>query len=495
MSKGRGRSGSTQPGGRADRSAAPPHSALAAWGRAAAVLILAAVIAAAFALVNTVHGIDLRVYYEAGRDVVAGTPLYGGEAPATGGSGGNARVPFTYPPFAALLAVPLHLVSWGLLQWLWSVLTIAALAVVVALAYGSLMCGRRAARSDRRRRVHVLMCVAGLTAVWAGSGPVTDHLGFGQVGMFLMAVCMLDADPRVRLPRWLPRGVLTGCAGAVKLVPAAYLVVPLLRRRWRIVVTGAAAFATCTLVAFAVLPGDTISYLTEAFPHLSERVAVGDPAVHGNQSIRGMLLRSLPDGTASATVDAVWLALCAAVIPAGIWAARRAQRSRGPLAGLVVLALAVEIAAPVSWTHHFVWLVPAVGLLLTPVPRRRMTVASRVVAAVVVVAAYARTAPLVASYSPGLPVLDRLGTEAILLAAALTIVALGLPAPAAHGHPRPDRQGTFDVRGRGTTRAGCSPGPNFLALPAAPACRAPGSGAEPGESAAAAGPTEGLSRP
>ncbi|GAA4814412.1 glycosyltransferase 87 family protein [Tomitella cavernea] len=384
-------------------------------GRWLAVVACAVAITALFRLCDTVHGIDLRVYFEAGRAVLAGDGLYGGPQ-------GAARVPFTYPPFAALAAVPLAATGWNAAQWLWAIVNVCALSVGVAVGYRAFLTGRR-------RRTWWLL---GLTGFWAASGPVADHLGYGQVGLLLMAVCLVDADRAVRLPPWLPRGVLTGAAAAVKLIPAAYLVVPLLLRRWRTAAVGAAAAAACTLLALAVLPGPTRAYVVDVVPGLAGRVGVGDPAVAGNQALRGMVLRTLPADASDRAVLAAWAAACLLMAPLTVWGAVRAARSRGPVAALVVVALGVELMLPVAWTHHYVWLVPAVGLLWAP-PRSAASAmrtgvrASRALAAVVTIAAFARTAPLVAQGGTGIAVLDRLGTEAIMLAAAAAMIGLAAP--------------------------------------------------------------------
>lgn len=385
---------------------------MTARGAALAAAGCAVAGAALFRLVDTVHGIDLRVYYEAGRDALTGGPLYAGPR-------GEARVPFTYPPFAALPAALAALLPWGVLQWLWAVAGLCALAFAVAVGFRGVLAGRR----------RPALWLAGITAVSAATVPVTDHLGYGQVGLLIMAACLADADPAVRLPRRLPRGVLTGCAAAVKLVPAAYLVPPLVRGRGRTVLAGAAAFAACTAAALVLLPGPTAQYVSHVLPGLTGRVGVGEPAAAGNQSVRGALLRLLP-GADGAAVTGTWLTVCLLLAPAAALCIARAGRFRGPVAALVSLALCVEAALPVAWTHHYVWLVPAVGLLLGPGAGR----ASRAAALCVTVAALARTAPAVARWSPGLPVLDTLGTEAVLLAAAVAVAGLATrPAGSAGG--------------------------------------------------------------
>lgn len=420
------------------------HRGLRLAGTAAAVAATALALTAVFRLVDTVHGIDLRVYVEAGRDVLTGRGLYGG-------AHGAARVPFTYPPFGALPGTAAALLSWPAAQWVWTAVSVCALAASIAIGYRGALAGRRAR----------LWWVLGLTALWTASGPVTDHLGFGQIGLPLMALCLADADPAVRLPRWLPRGVLTGCAAAVKLIPAAYLTAPLLRGRLRTAAAGAAAAVACTLAGLLLLPAPTRRYVTDVLPGITELVGVGDPAAHGNQSLRGAVLRTLPGDASGAAVAWVWLPACAAAAALTVVCAVRASRARGPVASLVVVALGVELVLPVAWSHHYVWLVPAVGLLLTPAARQadadpivrtraRPPAGPLIAAAVVTAAAFLRAASLAASAGEAVPVLGWLATESTWLAAVSAI--LGLAAS-------PMRA---DVRGSGATRAGCAAPGIFL---------------------------------
>ena len=58
--------------------------------------------------------VDVEVYREAGVSILTGRPVYSAmtEAPQL--------LPFTYPPFAAVLAIPLAFVPFGVAGWLWT---------------------------------------------------------------------------------------------------------------------------------------------------------------------------------------------------------------------------------------------------------------------------------------------------------------------------------------------------------------------------------------
>ena len=84
-------------------------------------------------------------------------------------------LPFTYPPFAALLAIPLALLPFGLVRWLWTALQIAATTAIVWYAgYRLIHRGGSAGRWSWgcwRRRVFWI-CAVG------------DGIRFGQVSAF-----------------------------------------------------------------------------------------------------------------------------------------------------------------------------------------------------------------------------------------------------------------------------------------------------------------------
>ena len=69
--------------------------------------------------------VDVEVYRQAGVSLLTGRPVYAAitEAPQL--------LPFTYPPFAAILALPLALVPFGAVGWLWTAAQIAATTAIV----------------------------------------------------------------------------------------------------------------------------------------------------------------------------------------------------------------------------------------------------------------------------------------------------------------------------------------------------------------------------
>jgi alpha-1,2-mannosyltransferase len=70
----------------------------------------------------------------------------------------------------------------------------------------------------------------------------------------------------------------------------------------------------------------------------------------------------------------LWVAACLLVLAATIWAMRRVLRAGEPILAVVCVALFGLVVSPVSWSHHWVWVLPAVLVTGTLAWRRRNVV-------------------------------------------------------------------------------------------------------------------------
>ncbi|MCO6007422.1 glycosyltransferase 87 family protein [Actinoallomurus purpureus] len=283
--------------------------------------------------------VDLDVYRSGGQAVLRGAPVYDfmTQPPQL--------LPFTYPPFAVLLAVPLAFVPWTVAQWLWVALVLLALTITVRYAFRPLL--------DRFRPwAPVLTGV--IVALCAYPMPLRDQIRFGQVDVFLVAMCV--ADCAARRPRW-PRGLLIGLATAIKLVPGVFIIYFLVTGRRREAGTAVAGAAIATLGTFLVLPVDSADYWFRA---LFDSERLGSNTATTNQSIRGMLLRTyLPDSITAA----LWLACAGLIAYFGFRAARRTALEGDEIGGIAITGLVAVLISPVSWIHHLAWLVVVLGAL------------------------------------------------------------------------------------------------------------------------------------
>ncbi|QGN56691.1 glycosyltransferase 87 family protein [Nostocoides sp. HKS02] len=285
-------------------------------------------------------GLDLRVYLAGARAVVAGQNLY-----AVGVSDGHGGIlQFSYPPFAALAFVPLGWTGGAAA----ATLTVASLA---SYAVMGVLCARSLGWGARR--------VAILLAVGVVLEPVQRTLLYGQVNLILAAMVLLDlfAVPRSR------RGLLIGVAAGIKLTPAIFVVYYLLRRQWAAAGRVGASFVATVVVGWLVLPADSARFWLHGLGSMSQ--FGGEVVLAGNQSIRAVVERgSQLHGVPTSVVGLVTWTLCAAALVLTLMAAKLQSEAGDRLAVVVALGLGGLLISPVSWTHHWVWVVPAIALMV-----------------------------------------------------------------------------------------------------------------------------------
>jgi alpha-1,2-mannosyltransferase len=290
--------------------------------------------------------VDLEVYSRAGSVLLAGGNFYDLPGP----------LQFLYPPFAAVLAVPLALLPATVLQVGWT--AAGALALVAILHRFGLQ--------------GWLLSVASAVAVYVVE-PIVQTLAFGQLGIFLVALVVLDLvpGPRVFRRRLLPEGVLTAIATAIKLTPAIFVLYLLAVRKYRAFLVAVITGMVVTLISAAIVPATSHEFWT--------RLAHGDTGLghsiiyYTNQSVMAGVVRIFGLGSAPAVVG---LVLSAVVAIAGVWAAVLWHRLGDVRLAVNLCGVAGLLASPVSWLHHFVWVVPLAMSLLErrPIGPRRLPV-------------------------------------------------------------------------------------------------------------------------
>lgn len=317
------------------------------------------------------YAIDIDVYREGAKAFLAGDNLY-----TRSYSVGGIELPFTYPPLAAILFIPLALVPYGVALVGWTLLTAVLMWWCLAVVLRHVL----PALADADHRV-IAVWLLPLALV---AEPVRETLAFGQINVILMALVLADTLTRRPL---LPRGVLIGLAAAIKLTPAVFILVFLVQRRWRSAAVTFLSGVGFTLAAAAVSPGTSLTYWLNT---LSDTSRIGNEAYSSNQSIRGFLARlTEPGEQASTVVWSVLVVLALGLITAAMLRVHHVTRSAEPALGVVLLASTVAlVCSPVSWSHHWVWLIPvAVALAWTAWQRRSAPAA--VLAALTLAAVFA----------------------------------------------------------------------------------------------------------
>ncbi|BBY38656.1 polyprenol-phosphate-mannose-dependent alpha-(1-2)-phosphatidylinositol pentamannoside mannosyltransferase [Mycobacterium mantenii] len=341
--------------GRIDTTSAAPAAStsqrLASLLQAAAPMLLIASIAARLAwtylVPNGANFVDLHVYL--GGSAAIDHPgtlysyVYADQTP-------DFPLPFTYPPFAAVVFYPLHLLPFGLVAFLWQVATMAAL-------YGAIRLSQHLMNAGPAGRRPAMLWTA--IAIWIE--PLRSTFDYGQVNVLLMTAVLWA----VYTTRWWLSGLLVGVAAGIKLTPAISGLYLAGARRWGAVVFSAVVFVATIGISVLVVGDQTHYYFTRL---LGDAHRVGPIATSFNQSWRGGLSRILGHdvGLGPLLVAAVAVTAVLAVL------AWRALDSADQLGRLVVVELFGLLLSPISWTHHWVWLVPLmIWAIHGPVRARR----------------------------------------------------------------------------------------------------------------------------
>ena len=329
-------------------------------------LILAVVVHACATVFGSLpYLIDADVYRMGGQAWLEGRPLYADGAIFQTEVG--LGLPFTYPPLAAVAFAPLALVSLPTASVAITAVTFALLVVSTWIVLSRLDVARTwpVAGSARVRQWWLAAGLVGLAVWWFE--PLLENFRFGQVNAILTTLVIADCIPR-RTP-W-PRGVLLGLAIALKLTPAVFLLYFLLRRDLRAVVTAMLSFGAATLVGFALAWSDSWEYWTHTV-HNTDRI--GTPTLNTNQNAAGALAR-LELGESTHFV--LWTASCLAVLALTVWSVRRVlaagpDNKPEPTLAVACVALFGLVVSPVSWSHHWVWTLPAITVAGVLAYRRR----------------------------------------------------------------------------------------------------------------------------
>lgn len=392
----------------ADRAApAPAEGHGPAWSKALAWVALAATLAWSVKLV--IEGsLDLMVY-DMGAQWVAhpqtrAQPLYDLAFPVPWG--GPDTLPFTYPPFAALL--------FGLLAWI--PFDVTRFLLLILDVIGAVVLGRGLlAVAERRgrplpwtRALGSSASLALITALILFCGPWIRTISLGQVNILLFALIFLDLVRRTdgtgsRLENavaFIPRGVLIGIAAGIKLTPLAFGLIFLMGRNYRAILAMGATFAATVGLGFLILYQDSIQFWTDA---VSSSDRVGSIKYIDNTALTGVVIKL---GFPGELVDPIRYPLVLLMLVAVALALPPLLRRGMTLSAISMNALVMLFMSPISWSHHQVYYpVIAVALFTEAFPhvlRGRLRLPAQIMAWIWLVGAY--IGPM-----RGLWIVDKLG--------------------------------------------------------------------------------------
>lgn len=294
------------------------------------------------------HPADLTVYRDAGLvfrhvsplyDPRRSSPLY--DWPGPRGLG----LRFAYPPFAALSFALLSYLSLHALAWLFALADLLAVPSAIWIMLGAL----GVPRGRRRAGLTLLATAAALM-----TEPVWRTIALGQVEIALMLLVVWDmCQPDQRW--WKGAGI--GLAAGIKLVPLIFIPYLLLTRRFKQASVAVGAFAATIVIGFIALPRDSaLWWLHGRFIHESYQRNI---QYAGNQSLLAIIFR-----TGSPQWHAEWLAAAVIFGVLGLTVAAMLCLSGHQMLGLATCALTGLLISPISWDHHWVWIVLAAPLFV-----------------------------------------------------------------------------------------------------------------------------------
>jgi len=256
---------------------------------------------------------------------------------------------FINPPFSAVVMAPLALISWQWSYLIWEILAIILTAATIFLTLRLL---------PSRPELETFGLIFAAACFFF---PFRHALACGQVNISILFVWTLGV---YLLKRQKPMAsALCFALGTVlKVQPVAAVPLLALRRQWRWLAAYVAGVVAFTGVSVWELGWQTnLTWLTKIYPSISSGVG----SVY-NRSFAG-LVNALcgPGYVATLYTETEWpvppgLSLfekaCGAAIGLGFifWCWRKRRDAKGLLDELILLPLVFLLAAPFSWTYHFI---------------------------------------------------------------------------------------------------------------------------------------------
>lgn len=290
--------------------------------------------------------IDMAIYIEGVRTFVRGGEVYSQPMQV-----GTVLLPFIYPPFGALVMVPLSFLSVKLAGDI--MIGSSAVLLLACLYFIARAVLTPAGVSPAMQ--HVLVAVTWPAAMLLE--PVVLNSSFAQINIIIMGLVVLDLVPR---RRFLPQGTLIGIAMAIKLTPLVMLYFFLLKKNIRAIFVSFASTIIATLIAAAVRWDVTVEYFSHTLLGLGSGEDAGvNTAYQSNSSFKGMLMRWFSSEAAldahSGLLNILWLVLSFTAIGLVGWLMIALIRRGLDVDAWLCNAILMLLISPISWSHHWVW--------------------------------------------------------------------------------------------------------------------------------------------
>ena len=305
----------------------------------AGVAMVAWTASVSYADLGSRFSLDLRVYRAAANSLFAGHDPYHLHFTSY-------HLPFTYPPAALFALSPLSLGSIHLVEALWWWISTLALVAIVYLGV------RTALDIPKARSLWIALAFAPIVGL--AFEPLRSNTTYGQINLLLLLLVVVDITSTPHRVQ----GALIGLAGAIKLTPLTYLLYFAVKGERRSVLRGVLTFVAIEAVTFAVIPSESCAYW---FHQVFDPGRTGTVGSWRNQSWYGLVHRwpfnpQLASGS--------WSILCLFTLGAGALLVRRLLLRDRTIDAIVALGMCAELVSPISWSHHWVWIVLVPVLLV-----------------------------------------------------------------------------------------------------------------------------------
>lgn len=271
--------------------------------------------------------------------------------------------PFLYPPIALPWLFPLSLFGFNSAFLIFQAASAASLIALVIVLQRHVV-ARIEAPAWRFILIGALFAFEGIAAtlVWA------------QINIVVVLLIMLAWAWSTRQGADRHVAFCLFAAAAIKTYPAVFLLIYLVRRRYA-VVGWFALFALANLaVALLMVPiaswSDWMTNIVPTGGYGARPFGLFAASSIGNQNFNGLFMR-LFDASEGARLFTTAAVLCTAALVAGAIIALRGSDDEAFYGfSYALVSPFLFLAAPLSWFHHFVFLLPALAYMAVRVGRR-----------------------------------------------------------------------------------------------------------------------------
>lgn len=283
---------------------------------------------------------DFQVYYQAAKISLSENP-YKKEYFS----------PYNYPPTATLFLLPLTLLPYKLAEFLWLMLSFFSLLFSVFLTFNLFF----------KRTSFVLKFF--VSTLLLRTFPARFTLVLGQINLIILLLLVLSFH-FYQKKRKILAGFFLGFAGAIKLTPLLLLLFYFLKKEKKTVIASLLTFLSSNLLAFIIFgPQQLLYFFKEILPLLLKQAdSRGMTTTNINQSLEVFLFRLSLTGIFGNLIKWFFVFFSLFLV------ARKIIFKNQPLENFKsfsALLLVTTVFIPgFAWQHHFVFLFPALLILV-----------------------------------------------------------------------------------------------------------------------------------